>query len=118
MMADAPHPNATYAWFDFIERPEVQAAETEYNGYATPNLEAKKLVPQEMLDDPAIFPPGRRRGATLEGADPAVHDRRRTGWRSGRSSSPASAAERQRQAASIDGHGDAAHRDARVRRPG
>jgi spermidine/putrescine transport system substrate-binding protein len=71
MMADAPHPNAAYAWFDFIQRPEVQAAETVYNAYATPNLEAKKLVPQEMLDDPAIFPPDDVL-PLLEGADPAV----------------------------------------------
>ncbi len=57
MMADAPHPNATYAWFDFIHRPDIQALETEWNGYATPNVEARKLVSQELLDDPAIFPP-------------------------------------------------------------
>ncbi len=57
MMADAPHPNASYAWLDFIHEPDIQAAETEYNGYATPNTEARKLVSQELLDDPAIFPP-------------------------------------------------------------
>lgn len=57
MMADAPHPNAAYAWLDFIHRPDIQAAETEYNGYATPNTEARKLVSQELLDDPAVFPP-------------------------------------------------------------
>ena len=57
MLADAPHPNASYAWLDFIQRPEIQAKETEYNGYATPNDEARKLVSQELLDDPAIFPP-------------------------------------------------------------
>jgi spermidine/putrescine transport system substrate-binding protein len=73
MMADAPHPNATYAWFDFIERPETQALETTTTGYATPNLEAKKLVPQEMLDDPAVFPPEDVM-ANLEGADPTSTD--------------------------------------------
>ena len=73
MMADAPHPNGTYAWFDFIQRPEEQALETTTTGYATPNLEAKKLVPQEMLDDPAIFPPEEAM-AGLEGADPASTD--------------------------------------------
>ena len=73
MMADAPHPNGTYAWFDFIQRPEEQALETTTTGYATPNLEAKKLVPQEMLDDPAIFPPEDVM-ANLEGADPASTD--------------------------------------------
>ncbi len=73
MMADAPHPNATYAWFDFIERPDVQAKETEYTGYGTPNLEAKKLLSDEMLNDPSIFPPEEAM-ANLEGADPASTD--------------------------------------------
>ena len=73
MMADAPHPNATYAWLDFIQRPKEQALETEVNGYGTPNLEAKKLVPQEMLDDPAVFPPADVM-ANLEGADPTATD--------------------------------------------
>ena len=72
-LADAPHPNASYEWLNWIHEPEVQAAETEYNGYATPNLEAKKLVSQELLDDPAIFPPEDVM-ANLEGADPAVTD--------------------------------------------
>jgi spermidine/putrescine transport system substrate-binding protein len=72
-LADAPHPNAAYEWLNWIHDPAVQAAETEYNGYATPNLEAKKLVSQELLDDPAIFPPEDVM-AKLEGADPAVTD--------------------------------------------
>ena len=73
MLADAPHPNATYAWFDYVERPVIQAKETEYTGYGTPNLEAKKLVPQKLLDDPSIFPPADIM-ASLEGADPKVTD--------------------------------------------
>lgn len=57
MLADAPHPNASYAWLDFIHEPAIQAEETVNNGYATPNDEAKKLVPAEILNDQAIFPP-------------------------------------------------------------
>lgn len=72
-LADAPHPNAAYAWLNFIHDPEVQAAETEYNGYATPNVEAKQLVSQDLLDDPAIFPPDDVM-ANLEGANPDVTD--------------------------------------------
>jgi spermidine/putrescine transport system substrate-binding protein len=71
MMSDAPHPNATYAWLDFIQRPQEQANETIFTGYATANLEAKKLVPEELLNDPAIFPPPEA-SENLEGADPAV----------------------------------------------
>ena len=71
LMADAPHPNAAYAWFDFIERPDRQAADSIYVGYGTPNVEAKKLMPPEMLNDPAIYPPADVM-AKLEGADPAT----------------------------------------------
>jgi spermidine/putrescine transport system substrate-binding protein len=72
MMADAPHPNAAYAWLDYVHRPDIQAKETEYTGYGTPNLEAKKLVAQELLDDPAIFPPPNVM-ANLEGTEPGVN---------------------------------------------
>ncbi len=37
MMADAPHPNGSYAWLDFIHRPAVQGEESNYNFYATPD---------------------------------------------------------------------------------
>ena len=72
-LVDSPHPNAAYEWLNWIHEPDVQAKETEFNGYATPNLEAKKLVSQELLDDAAIFPPADIM-AKLEGADPAVTD--------------------------------------------
>jgi len=57
LLTDAPHPNLSYAWLDFIQRPDVQAEETNYNLYATPNEEAKKYVDPAILADPAIFPP-------------------------------------------------------------
>jgi len=57
MFADAPHPNASYAWLNFIHEPAIQAEETIANYYATANDEAKKLVPAEILNDPAVFPP-------------------------------------------------------------
>jgi spermidine/putrescine-binding protein len=54
---DPPHPIAAHAFLNFIEEPAIQAKETETNAYATPNDEAKKLVPQKILDDPTIFVP-------------------------------------------------------------
>ena len=57
MLADAPHPEASYAWLNFIQRPEIQGEETNYNLYATPNDAAKEYVKPEILSDPAIFPP-------------------------------------------------------------
>jgi spermidine/putrescine-binding protein len=57
LLADAPNPNAAYAWLNFIEEPDIQAEETIYNYYATPNDKAKPLVDKAILDDPAVFPP-------------------------------------------------------------
>lgn len=57
MLADAPHPNGSYAWLDFIHRPQVQGEESNYNFYATPDEAAKAYVKPELLADPAIFPP-------------------------------------------------------------
>ena len=68
MLADAPHPNASYAWLNFIHEPEVQGEETNYNLYATPNDPAKEFVKPEILADAAIFPP-EDVIASLEGAE-------------------------------------------------
>ena len=68
MLADAPHPNAAYAWLDFIQRPEIQAEETNFNLYATCNDAAKEFVDPEILNNPAIFPP-EDVVANLEGAE-------------------------------------------------
>lgn len=57
MIADAPNPNATYAFLNFIHDPEIQAEETNFNGYGSPNDEAKKFIDPAVLNDPAIFPP-------------------------------------------------------------
>jgi spermidine/putrescine-binding protein len=57
LLADAPNPNAAYAFLNFIEEPDIQAEETTYNYYATPNDKAKPLVDKAILDDPAVFPP-------------------------------------------------------------
>jgi spermidine/putrescine transport system substrate-binding protein len=67
MLADAPHPNAAYAWLNFIQDPEVQGEETNYNLYATTNDAAKEFVKPEILADTAIFPPDDVI-ASLEGA--------------------------------------------------
>jgi spermidine/putrescine transport system substrate-binding protein len=64
---DPPHPEASYAFLNFIQEPEIQAKETETNRYATPNDEAKALVAPEILNDPTVFVPDEAFGR-LEGA--------------------------------------------------
>jgi spermidine/putrescine transport system substrate-binding protein len=56
LLAGAPHPEAAYAFLNFIHEPEIQAKETNINYYATANDEAKKLVDPAILADPWVFP--------------------------------------------------------------
>jgi len=57
IFSDPPHPEAAHAFLNFIHEPDIQAKETVTNRYATPNDEAKKLVPEEILNDPTVFVP-------------------------------------------------------------
>jgi len=74
ILADPPHPEAAHAWLNFIHEPEIQAKETIFNAYATPNDEARKFIPQAILDDPTIFVPEsifpRLEGAKATETDP------------------------------------------------
>ena len=56
IIADAPNPNAVYAFLNFIHEPEIQAEETNFNGYGTPNDEAKKYIDPAILSDETFFP--------------------------------------------------------------
>jgi spermidine/putrescine-binding protein len=72
---DPPHPNSAYAWLNFIQDPAVQAKETVTNRYATANLEAIKLVPKELLNNPTVFvPPDVLASGKLEGAQDVSTD--------------------------------------------
>ncbi len=68
MMADAPNPNTATAWLNFIHDPENQANETIFTGYGSPNDAARDFIPEEILNDPSIFPPPEVM-ANLEGAE-------------------------------------------------
>ena len=57
ILKDAPHLEMAHNWLNFIHEPEIQARETTTNAYATPNDEAKKHIPEEILNDPTIFVP-------------------------------------------------------------
>lgn len=53
---DAPHAAEAHAFIDFMMRPEVAAANTNFVSYASGNLAAKALVRPEILSDPGIYP--------------------------------------------------------------
>ena len=53
---DAAHPAEALAFIDYMMRPEVAAANTDFVAYASGNLAAKRLVKPEILSDPGIYP--------------------------------------------------------------
>ena len=54
--ADAPHPENAHLFLNYMLRPEVIAAATNYTYYANANQEATALVLDEIKGDPAIYP--------------------------------------------------------------
>jgi spermidine/putrescine transport system substrate-binding protein len=57
LLADAPHPNAAYAFLDWIQDPNIQVVESMYAGYASANDAAKPLLPPEFVSNPAVYVP-------------------------------------------------------------
>jgi spermidine/putrescine transport system substrate-binding protein len=56
LFKDAPNPNAAYAFLNYIHEPERAAAEALYNGYGTPNDEAKKYLPEDVVANELYYP--------------------------------------------------------------
>ncbi|MCB1499902.1 MAG: polyamine ABC transporter substrate-binding protein [Bauldia sp.] len=54
---DAPNPEAAHRFLDFILRPDVIAAASNYVHYANGNKASQALLDPDILDDPAIYPP-------------------------------------------------------------
>lgn len=54
--SDAPHLENAYLFLNYMLRPEVIAACTNFTGYANANKAATPLVNPETVNDPAIYP--------------------------------------------------------------
>jgi putrescine transport system substrate-binding protein len=54
---DAPHPGNAHLFINYILEPEVIASITDYVWYANPNAASTELVDEEIISDPAIYPP-------------------------------------------------------------
>ncbi len=54
--ADAPNPDAAYAFLDYMLRPEIAAQASNYTVYANANGPATALVDEEIRTNPAIYP--------------------------------------------------------------
>jgi putrescine transport system substrate-binding protein len=55
--ADARHPRNAHAFIDYLLRPEVAAANSNYLYYANANPAATDLLSAELRADPGIYPP-------------------------------------------------------------
>jgi putrescine transport system substrate-binding protein len=54
--ADAKNVDAAHAFIDYMMRPEVAAANTNFVSYASGNLAARKLVDPAILNNPGVYP--------------------------------------------------------------
>jgi putrescine transport system substrate-binding protein len=54
--ADAPHPEEAHAFIDFMMRPEIAAANSNYVYYANGNLASQELLNEDVIADEAIYP--------------------------------------------------------------
>jgi putrescine transport system substrate-binding protein len=54
--ADAANVNEAHEFINFMMRPEVAAANTNFVAYASGNLAARKFVNREILENPGVYP--------------------------------------------------------------
>jgi putrescine transport system substrate-binding protein len=55
--ADAPHPDNAHLFIDFMNRPEIAAANSNFVNYANGNAASLELVNESVRNDPGIYPP-------------------------------------------------------------
>lgn len=56
VMENSRNKDLAWAFINFINEPEHAAQLAEFVYYATPNTAAEKLLPQEFLEEPVIYP--------------------------------------------------------------
>lgn len=52
----AKNKEAALKFMDFLQRPEISLRNAEYTGYATPNLAARAMLPEEIRSDRSAYP--------------------------------------------------------------
>lgn len=53
----AQNPELAYEFINFLLRPDIQGRNAEYLQYSTISSEAKKMLPDEIKNNPALYPP-------------------------------------------------------------
>jgi len=54
--ADAEHPDNAHAFIDFLMRPEIAAANSNFVKFANANAKATPLLDESLRDDPNLYP--------------------------------------------------------------
>lgn len=54
--ADAPHPDEAHEFINFMMRPEIAAANSNYVYYANGNLASQPLLEEDVISDESIYP--------------------------------------------------------------
>jgi putrescine transport system substrate-binding protein len=73
---DAPHPDAAYAYINYIMEPKVTADITNFKRFANANAASTPYVLESVKDDPAIYPPPElRQKLAVQLADSPEHTR-------------------------------------------
>ena len=80
MLAEAPHPNLAYAFLDWIQDPQVQVTESLFAGYASANDEAKKILPPEFVNNPAVYVPDSQAAELSISTDQSGNQQRADIW--------------------------------------
>jgi spermidine/putrescine transport system substrate-binding protein len=57
IVAESARKDAAYAFLEFMIDPPVAAKETEFHGYPQVDERATALVPEEILNNPILYPP-------------------------------------------------------------
>ncbi len=55
--ADAPHPDNAHAFINYMMKPEVAAANSNFIHYANGNAASAPLLDPSVRDDPGVYPP-------------------------------------------------------------
>ena len=80
MLAEAPHPNLAYAFLDWIQDPKIQVTESLFAGYASANDEAKKILPPEFVNNPAVYVPDAQAAELSISTDQSGNQQRADIW--------------------------------------
>ncbi|HEY5630018.1 MAG TPA: spermidine/putrescine ABC transporter substrate-binding protein [Candidatus Limnocylindrales bacterium] len=80
LLADAPDPNAAYAFLNWIQDPKQQVTESLYAGYASCNDAAKPLLPKDFVNNPAVYVPDAQLSLLSVATDQSGNQQRADIW--------------------------------------